>query len=31
MWGDIGWTDEGRVKKQVAALPSIVKDDETYR
>ena len=31
MWGDIGWTDEDRVRKQVADLPDIVKNDETYQ
>lgn len=31
LWGDIPWTDEDRVKKQVADLPDIVKSDETYQ
>ena len=31
MWGDIDWTDEDKVKKQVAELPEIVKKDEAYQ
>jgi len=31
MWGDIGWTDEDKVRRQVADLPNIVKNDEAYQ
>lgn len=31
VFGDIEWTDEDRVKKQVAELPEIVKKDEAYQ
>ena len=30
-FGDIDWTDEDKVKKQVADLPAIVSKDEAYR
>ena len=31
VFGDIEWTDEDKVKKQVAELPDIVKKDEAYQ
>ena len=31
IFGDIEWTDEDRVKKQVADLPEIVRQDERYQ
>jgi type I restriction enzyme, R subunit len=31
VFGDIEWTDEDKVKKQVAELPNIVKKDEAYQ
>lgn len=31
VFGDIEWTDEDRVKKQVADLPDIVRQDEKYQ
>ena len=31
VFGDIEWTDEDKVKKQVAELPNIVKQDEAYQ
>lgn len=31
MWGDIGWTDEDKARRQVADLPGIVKSDEAYQ
>lgn len=31
IFGDIEWTDEDRVKKQVADLPDIVRQDERYQ
>lgn len=30
-WGNCGWTDEDRVRKQIADLPDIVEQDETYQ
>lgn len=30
-WGNCGWTDEDRVRKQIADLPDIVAQDETYQ
>lgn len=30
-WGDIEWTDEDIVRKQVAELPDIVRQDEAYQ
>lgn len=31
IFGDIEWTDEDRIKKQVADLPDIVRQDERYQ
>ena len=31
VFGDIEWTDEDKVKKQVAELPDIVRKDEAYQ
>lgn len=31
VFGNIEWTDEDRVKKQIADLPSIVRQDEKYQ
>lgn len=31
IWGNCDWTDEDRVKKQVADLPEIVAQDEAYQ
>ena len=31
IWGNCDWTDEDRIKKQVADLPDIVKKDEAYQ
>ena len=31
VFGDIEWTDEDKVKKQVAELPNIVRNDEAYQ
>jgi len=31
VFGDIQWTDEDKVKKQVAELPNIVRQDEAYQ
>ena len=31
IFGNIEWTDEDKVKKQIADLPEIVKQDEVYR
>lgn len=30
-WGNCGWTDEDRVRKQIADLPDIVAQDEDYQ
>lgn len=31
MWGNCEWTDEDRIRKQIAELPDIVEQDETYQ
>ena len=31
IWGNCDWTDEDRIKKQVADLPDIVAQDEAYQ
>lgn len=31
IWGNCDWTDEDRIKKQVAELPEIVAQDEAYQ
>ena len=31
IWGNCDWTDEDRIKKQVADLPEIVAQDEAYQ
>lgn len=31
MWGNIDWTDEDRVRKQIADLPDMVRKDEKYQ
>lgn len=31
IWGNCDWTDEDRIKKQVAELPDIVAQDEAYQ
>lgn len=31
MWGNCEWTDENRIRKQIAELPDIVEQDETYQ
>ena len=31
IFGDINWTDEGKVKKQISELPEIVRQNETYQ
>lgn len=31
IWGNCDWTDEDKIKKQIADLPDIVKQDEAYQ
>ena len=31
MWGNCAWTDEDRIRKQIAELPDIVAQDENYQ
>lgn len=31
IWGNCNWTDEDRIKKQIAELPNIVSQDKTYQ
>ncbi len=31
IWGNCNWTDEDKIKKQIAELPDIVKQDEAYQ
>lgn len=31
MWGNCEWSDEDKVRRQVADLPDIVKNDEAYQ